>query len=273
MDLHKELYPSLFTKECENNPNIIVVYRIRGSKKIGYRIIEAKTEKLIEDQLIGIEINDFLKNVSFKNVKAVIFNISDHDREVSDVDYDVKMREKIATVLRSIKVPYLFVNDKTFAAMNALMCATIVPKIDERILAITILINKFSIIELLRKNNGYEIIERREIKCDKEDTNFKKLRSDILGKNAPAKIIVTSLLPVFMHPEIMEKLKNHILNSEFLIICDDEHVFTEKSDKNMLKIPCAVVRNLYDPNYTKQDTLGVWLRQSPQVQFHSTTII
>uniref|UniRef100_A0AC34GGI9 Uncharacterized protein n=1 Tax=Panagrolaimus sp. ES5 TaxID=591445 RepID=A0AC34GGI9_9BILA len=129
MNEHEKLFPSLATKEMEKKPYIITVHRTYSSKKIGYKIIDSQTEKMIKQELDEINIDDFLKNTSFKNVKVVIFNISDFNRECSDIDYDVKTREKASTILRTMKVPHLFVNDKTYAAMTALMYARVVPKV------------------------------------------------------------------------------------------------------------------------------------------------
>uniref|UniRef100_A0AC34GGK5 Uncharacterized protein n=1 Tax=Panagrolaimus sp. ES5 TaxID=591445 RepID=A0AC34GGK5_9BILA len=199
MNDHKKLFPSLATNEMEKKPYIITVHRTYGSNKIGYKIIDAQTEKIIKQELDDIDIDDFLKKTSLKNVKVVIFNISDFDRETSDIDYDVKTREKISTILRTMKVPHLFVNDKTYAAMTALMYAKVVPKVGERILAITVVMEDLAVIELIREHRGYKIVERRDIKCSVDDTNFKKLQTDILGKNVPSKIIIMSLLPLLVN--------------------------------------------------------------------------
>uniref|UniRef100_A0AC35G5P2 Uncharacterized protein n=1 Tax=Panagrolaimus sp. PS1159 TaxID=55785 RepID=A0AC35G5P2_9BILA len=97
-------------------------------------------------------------------------------------------------------------------------------KDDERILIINNIIDQFTVIELLRGYQGYAIIEKREIQCPDDCTNYKKIRSDILGENKATKIFVTSLVPKFMNSKLIEKLKNHILKNETYSINENDHV-------------------------------------------------
>uniref|UniRef100_A0A914PHJ5 Uncharacterized protein n=1 Tax=Panagrolaimus davidi TaxID=227884 RepID=A0A914PHJ5_9BILA len=136
--------------------------------------------------------------------------------------------------------------------MTALMRLNHIPKDDERILIINNMIDQFTVIELLRGYQGYAIIEKREIQCPDDCTNYKKLRSDILGENKATKIFVNSLVPTQkMNLKMNEKLKHHILKNETYIINEDDHILLSNSPmEGLAKAACAIVQNMYNPSYT-----------------------
>uniref|UniRef100_A0AC34H0C1 Uncharacterized protein n=1 Tax=Panagrolaimus sp. ES5 TaxID=591445 RepID=A0AC34H0C1_9BILA len=141
---------------------------------------------------------------------AFIFNVF----ELQHFDFceALKQQETIIRLLRQLKAPYYFLrNEAIFATTMLITSNTISENVGETILLVCVIHEELIVLELLRKSDGYMIVERRDVDCE-DETDYRKLKKEILGNRHPFKIIVSPVL-VTSNKKLMDIVKNQILKS------------------------------------------------------------
>uniref|UniRef100_A0AC35FP35 Uncharacterized protein n=1 Tax=Panagrolaimus sp. PS1159 TaxID=55785 RepID=A0AC35FP35_9BILA len=234
MDYHKKLHPPIST-ELREAPITLYVSSTLDPTKLYLTTFDVANENVLHNINI-LNISEFFNAKFCSIINAVIFNM--FELQHRDFNTELKRQETLIELLRQHGVPHVFMRTEEIFGTMSLINAEIVSVVGEIILCVCVIIKELIVLEMERKSDGYYIRQRRDIDCENE-TNFKKLKKQILGSCKLSKIIVSPVIPS-SNKSLTNLVREKILQNEDIIVIDNEY------EKNMVKFITAIVGHIFD---------------------------
>uniref|UniRef100_A0A914P0A6 Uncharacterized protein n=1 Tax=Panagrolaimus davidi TaxID=227884 RepID=A0A914P0A6_9BILA len=243
MGQHKKLFPPIPLDNRQDKNYILMVSPTTGPNRLKFMGIDVETNQIYGNELHDMENpEEWFNKQSFEEVKAAILNCFDTKHDKFSTNYG--FREMLAKKLQSKKVPHYLTTPENFLSTLVLIAEGVEPKVGERLLTIGVMLHAFTAVELIRKENAYEI-QRKKMVFIKDEKQWQRQKFQILGSTVPDKIVAASMAPTLVNAKFMRILKEKILKTSKNVTIIDDDVTS--------RIPRLInnlVEKIYDPDFT-----------------------